>query len=52
MKSPEPPVTSGEEGLTAGSMHPHHALGTSQVWAHTLMNMPLLGEAQDSNHIN
>ena len=28
-KSPEPPVTSGEVGWTAGSMHLHHALGTS-----------------------
>ena len=29
-KSPEPPVTSGEAGWTAGSMHLHHALGASQ----------------------
>ena len=37
-KSLEPPVMSGEAGWTAGSMHLHHALGTSQVWAHTLIH--------------
>ena len=37
-KSPEPPVMSGEVGWTAGSMHLHHALGTSQVWARTLIH--------------
>ena len=36
-KSPEPPVISGEADWTAGSMHLHHALGTSQVWAHALI---------------
>ena len=36
IKSSELSVTLGEAGWTAGSMHPHHALGTSQVWAHTL----------------
>ena len=29
-KSPKPPVTSGEAGWTAGSMHLHNALGTIQ----------------------
>ena len=43
-KSPEPPVTSGKAGWTAGSMHLHHALGTSQVWAHALIHA-LAGEA-------
>ena len=37
-KNPESSVTSGEAGWTAGSMHLHHALGTSQVWAHTLIH--------------
>ena len=44
-KSPEPPVTSGEVGWTAGSTHLHHALGTSQVRAHTLIHA-LAGEVQ------
>ena len=42
-KSPELPVTSGEAGWTAGSMHLHHALGTSQVGAHALIH-DLTGE--------
>ena len=37
-KSPEPPVMSGEAGWTAGSTYLHYALGTSQVWAHTLIH--------------
>ena len=37
-KNPEPPVTSREVGWTAGSTHLHHALGTSQVWADTLIH--------------
>ena len=37
-KNPESPVMSGEAGWTAGSMHVHHALGTSQVWAHALIH--------------
>ena len=48
-KSPEPCVTLGEAGWTAGSTHLHHTLGTSQVWAHTLRHTLLRGE--DSNHI-
>ena len=43
-KNPKPPVTSGKAGWTAGSMHPHHALLTSQVWEHTLIHT-LAGEA-------
>ena len=43
-KGPEPPVTSGEAGWTAGSTHLHHTLGTSQVGAHTLIHT-LTGEA-------
>ena len=30
-KNLEPPVMSGEASWTAEGMHPHHALGTSQV---------------------
>ena len=37
-KKPEPPVMSGEAGWTARSMHLHYVLGTSQVWAHTLIH--------------
>ena len=43
IKGPEPPVTSGEAGWTAGSTHLHHVLGTSQVWAHALIHT-LAGE--------
>ena len=45
MKNPEPCVTPGEAGWTAGSTHLHHALGTSQVWAHALI-YALAGEVQ------
>ena len=48
-KSPEPSVMLGEAGWRAGSMHLHHALGTSQVWAHTLSHALLRG--MDSNRI-
>ena len=44
-KSPKPPVTSGEAGWTAGSTHPHYALGTPQVWAYSLIHA-LVGEVQ------
>ena len=44
-KSPKPPVMLGEAGWTAGNMHLHHALGTSQVWAHALIHA-LAGEVQ------
>ena len=37
-KNPESLVMSEEAGWTAGSMHLHHALGTSQVWAHALIH--------------
>ena len=37
-KSPDPPVTSGEAGWTVESKHLHHALETSQVWAHALIH--------------
>ena len=37
-KRPDLPVMSGEVGWTAGSMHLHHALGTSQVWAQALIH--------------
>ena len=42
-KSPEPCVTSGEAHWRAGSMHLHHVLGTSQVWAHALTYTLLRG---------
>ena len=48
-KSPGHPATSGEAGWTAGSTHLHHALGTSQVWAHALIHTFVGGT--DSNHI-
>ena len=48
-KSPEHCVMSGEAGWTAGSMHLHHALETSQVWAHALTYTLLRGA--DSNRI-
>ena len=48
-KSPEPCVTSGEAGWTAGCIHLHYVLGTSQVWAHTLTYILMRGV--DPNHI-
>ena len=43
-KSPDHPVMSGEAGWTAGSMHLHNTLGTSQVWAHALILIHALAE--------
>ena len=37
-KSSESHVTSGEAGCASESTHLHHALGTSQVWAHALIH--------------
>ena len=48
-KSPEPFVTSGEVGWTAGSKHLHHPLATSQVRVHALTCALLRGA--DSNGI-
>ena len=49
-KSPEPPVISGEGVWTAEGTHPHHASGTSQVWAYALIHGPSWGD-KDSNRI-
>ena len=48
-KSPESCVMPGEAGCTTRIMHLHHALGTSQVWAHILTYAFLRGT--DSNCI-
>ena len=49
-KNPEPPVISGEADWTAGSRHLHHALGTSQVWAHALIHALAEGHLLQSHY--